>query len=211
MTAVSTMWDLVTNVNRAKRNKEALDDAIAEEEAMLSFLRKVDDGIAECGNAALPSNALDQLGAFRVIDALISETQREIDAIRRKQRDESLDIDEASQKAISLENMLRSTAGASPQKIRAEEITQEMVDAKRKSCARWLREKEELKASIAGTKSEMEQLEKECSSLEQEVNATDEKAALITEIYRMEQAILTMSRIVSIPLTPSKGLSSRRE
>lgn len=208
------LWTLVKNLNRAKYNKEALDDAIGEEEALVEMLGALQERIADAtaatsspkGDSKRRTAVFDQLAAFRVVDEMTAAATKEMNMIRKKERDVTQEVTEAAKMRVELALQLEALVGRSgvdaalnaKADLPLDEVLAELA-AKRQSCFRWQTEHDSIKHKMSQVQQQNEQLVEECAALEAEVQALDKKVVLNSEIAALEQSITTLVKLVSIP------------
>jgi predicted nuclease with TOPRIM domain len=205
-TSSDSLWALLRDLNCAKVNKEALDDAIEEEEALMELLRKLSHRVGSFDDRGrdAPQPMSSQCVAFRYID---DETQRiygELNRLKQIQQDESLELQDAEVMGISLALQLKSSACCSAPVADPASLTElkGMVDDKRASCHKWLREQQALSGRVAELAAQNEQLDKECVHIQERTGTLDARQSLLREIASMEAAIDTLVKLISIAPLP---------
>jgi hypothetical protein len=211
------MWSLLRELNAAKVNKEALDNAIEEEEFIMELLHSIDAFVQGSPQGRTRSEfgppISSQLAAFRYIDEETQRIYNEIDIINQKRRDESKELSDAEGIGMSLALQLKATAGSSGPVAQAQHgasLTdlRSAVEVKRTSCLKWLNEQQSLSARVAELRAQNELLERECVDIRDRTGTLDSRQSLLQEIIKLEASVDTLVKLLSI--APSPVRSSRR-
>ncbi|CUE73120.1 Hypothetical protein, putative [Bodo saltans] len=217
--SADSMWSLLRELNAAKVNKEALDNAIEEEESIIELLHRVDAFVQGSPQGRTRSEfgppISSQLAAFRFIDEETQRIYNEIDRINQKKRDESKELSDAEGIGMSLALHLKATsAGSSDQLLHMQTHSlplselRSSVEVKRNSCLKWLNEQQSLSARVSELRAQNLQLERECADIRDRTGSLDSRQSLLQDITKMEASIDTLVKLLSI--APSPVRSSRR-
>lgn len=211
----NSLWTLVRDLNAAKVNKEALDCAIEEEEALMELLHRIDAFVVGSPQGRTRNGAPQQLmstqqAAFRLID---DETQRmhdEINRIKQIKRDESKEVSDAEGIGISLGLQLKAADCASSveEPLASLEELRSAVDNKRASCHKWLKEQQSLSVRVAELRTQNAQLEQECVDVRERTGTLEGRQTLLQQVAKLEASVDTLVKLISI--APSPVRSARR-